>query len=100
MSTKISTLLALLVDQEIVLEQVVSPKGMEQTVGVAEIVPDGAGVGVGVGVQVGVGVGVGVLVGVGVGVSVGGGGGGGVGVGVAGAGPQQLPLEAADVKAH
>ena len=81
MSTKTSTLEALLVDQEIVLEQVVSPKGMEHTEGLAEIVPDGAGVGVGVGVKVGVGVGVKVGVGVRVGVLVGVGVNVGVGVG-------------------
>ena len=69
---------ALPVDQEIVDEQVVNPKGIEQVVGLAEIFPEGAGVGlgvlVGVGVFVNVGVGVrvfvGVLVFVGVGVRV------------------------------
>ena len=66
--------------QEMVEEQVVNPKGIEQVVGLADIFPEGTGVGVGVLVFVGVGVlvlvgvlvfvGVGVLVFVGVGVFV------------------------------
>ena len=58
--------------QEIVEEQVVNPKGIEQVAGLAEMLPEGAGVGLGVkvGVEVGVLVGVGVLVLVGVGVLV------------------------------
>ena len=66
---------ALPVDQVIVDEQVVNPKGIEQVVGFADIFPEGAGVGlgvlVGVGVFVNVGVGVRVLVGVEVFVGVG-----------------------------
>ena len=72
MSIQISTDEALPVDQVIVDEQVVNPKGIEQVAGLAEILPEGAGVGLGVevGVEVGVLVGVGVLVLVGVGVRV------------------------------
>ena len=80
MSIQISTDEALPVDQVIVDEQVVNPKGIEQVVGLADIFPEGTGVGVGVLVFVGVGVlvlvgvlvfvGVGVLVFVGVGVFV------------------------------
>ena len=60
--------------QEMVEEQVVNPKGIEQVVGLADIFPEGTGVGVGVLVFVGVGVlvfvGVGVFVEVAVGVFV------------------------------
>ena len=71
LSIQISTDEALPVDQVIVDEQVVNPKGIEQVAGFADIFPDGAGVGLGVevGVEVGVfviGVGVRVFVGVGV----------------------------------
>ena len=76
MSIQTSTEEALAELQEIVEEQVVKPNGIEQVVGLAEILPEGAGVGVGVlvfvgvGVLVFVGVGVRVLVGVEVGVFV------------------------------
>ena len=80
LSIQTATEEALPVDQVIVDEQVVNPKGIEQVAGLAEILPEGAGVGVGVLVNVGVGVrvfvgvlvfvGVGVLVFVGVGVRV------------------------------
>ena len=72
MSIQTSTPEAFPVDQEIVDEQVVLPKGIEQVIGLAEMLPEGAGVGLGVLVNVGVGVRVfvGVLVLVGVGVRV------------------------------
>ena len=75
LSIQTSTDEALVELQEMVEEQVVNPKGIEQVVGLADIFPEGTGVGVGVLVLVGVGVlvfvGVGVLVLVGVAVLVG-----------------------------
>ena len=77
LSIQTSTDDALLELHVIVDEQVVWPKGIEQVVGLAAILPEGTGVGVivmvlvGVGVLVFVGVGEPVLVGVGVGPDVG-----------------------------
>ena len=72
-------------DQEMVDEQVVKPKGIEQGLGEALIEPEGTGVGVGVG---------------GIGVFVGGGGGGGVGVHAPKHDAQPLHKALQDVQAY